>query len=105
MKLYVQTSEDNGEIILLQIKAEKEYIEQELKKNLYINSNCPVGSQQNIYYFPIIKGFIKSQNYTFYVLKNKDNQYFYKKYFPYFNGVGVDKNYEHIIYYYINPGD
>ena len=46
-----------------------------------------------------------SENLTFYVLENEDNKYCYKQYFPYFTGIGADKNLENIVYYYIEPSD
>ena len=42
---------------------------------------------------------------TFYVLKTKDNEQLAKEYFPYFSGIGVDKNINSILYYYIQPAD
>ena len=104
-KLYSWSSEFDGELIILQLKIDRNYIMQELKKNDFINENSIVGDNQKIYHFPKLKGFICPNKYTFYVLKNENNKSVYPKYFPYFNGIGVDSKYEHIIYYYIEPRD
>ena len=36
-------------------------------------------------------------------LDDKDNCNEKDEYFPYFTGIGIDKNYEYILYYYIRP--
>ena len=105
VKFYYWASNTNGEVMLLQLKTDKKYITDELNRLEFFNCYDSVGCRQNIYHFPQTKGFLKSHNYTFFVLKNDENESVYKKYFPYFTGVGVDNNLEHIIYYYIEPDD
>ena len=105
IKLYSWSSDVNEELLLLQFKTSKEYISKELKKFAFLNGDSPVGNKQKIYNFPNKPGFISPDKYTFFVLKNDDNEYVFKKYFPYFTGIGVDKKLEHIIYYYIEPAD
>ena len=46
---------------------------------------------------------INPENLTYYILDAKDNFNEDDRYFPYFTGIGVDKNYEYILYYYIKP--
>ena len=105
VKFYYWTSSMNGSLLLLQFKINKKYIQNELKRLSFINYYQPIGCRQNIYHFPHQKDFINPNNLTFYVLKNKDNEYIFKKYFPYFSGIGVDRTMEHIVYYYIEPDD
>ena len=105
VKLYCISTDYNGELFLLQFKTNKQYIVNELKKFSFINENFPVGEKQSIYSFPQKPGFLKTEKFTFYVLKNTNNAQVYNTYFPYFSGIGVDKNFEHIIYYYINPAE
>ena len=52
---------------------------------------------------PSDNGRIDSNNMTFYVLNNDANREYYETNFPYFNGIGINKNYNEILYYYICP--
>jgi len=105
-KLYCFTSDYNGEWVLLLLKANKDYINQELKSHKFINSEDKIGDYQEIYYMPSERvGIQNNTDLTYYVLDNADNRYYYPKSFPYYNGIGVDKNLEHIFYYYITPDD
>lgn len=104
VKLYCWKSSTNGELLILTFKINKEYLSNELKRHTFINQNDIVGSKQNIYFFPQ-KCQIKPEKFTFYVLKTENNISVYKDYFPYFSGIGIDKNFEKIIYYYIEPDD
>lgn len=56
-------------------------------------------------FIPNDDGRISSDGFTFYVIKDKENESYYKQYFPYFTSIGVDKNLEYIIYYYMLPND
>lgn len=105
VKFYYWTSSTNGSLLLLQFKINEKYIQNELKRLSFINYYQQIGCRQNIYHFPYQKGFINPNNLTFFVLKNKDNEYIFKKYFPYFSGIGIDRTMEHIVYYYIEPDD
>ena len=95
----------DGELVILKLKSNKIFIEKELKSHSFLNSNEPIGTKQNIYYMPTEKVGIPNEDLTFYILKNEDNKYYYKQYFPYFTGIGIDKNLENIVYYYIEPSD
>ena len=46
---------------------------------------------------------VKSNKLTYYVLEDKYNYNERGEYFPYYTGIGIDKNYEYILYYYIRP--
>ena len=106
-QLYCYPAEYNGqgELVILRLTTDKTYIEYELKSHTFLNSQTPIGTGQNIYNMPTETVGIPKEDLTFYVLKNKDNEYYYKTYFPYFTGIGVDKNLENIVYYYIEPSD
>ena len=101
VKLYCHTSKYNGETLLLKFKVDESYIEQELKNHKFINTD---GSQQKLYNFYSGNG-IKPDGFIFYVLDNEDNRYKYKEHFPFFNGIGVDKDNNYILYYYFVWGD
>lgn len=105
-KFYCYTSDYHGEWILLLLKADKDYINQELKSHKFLNSDDKIGDEQEIYYMPSEEvGIQKNTDLTYYVLDNADNRHYHPKMFPYYNGIGVDKNLEHIFYYYITPDD
>ena len=105
-KFYCYTSDYHGEWVLLLIKADKDYINQELKAHKFINSGDKIGDYQEIYYMPSEEvGVQNNTDLTYYVLDNADNRHYYPKSFPYYNGIGVDKKLEHIFYYYITPDD
>ena len=94
-----------GELVILRLTSDKSYIQKELNSHTFLNSETPIGTAQNVYYMPTEKVGISKEDLTFYVLKNADNEYYYKTYFPYFTGIGVDKNMENIVYYFIEPSD
>ena len=102
---YPARYDGQGELVILRLTTDKTYIENELKAHTFLNSQTLVGTVQNIYNMPTDFVGISNKDVTFYVLKNEDNEYFYEKYFPYFTGIGVDKNLENIVYYYIEPDD
>ncbi len=105
VQIFAYYDDVERECIVLKFKINKEYIESELKKHEFLNANEALGTQQNIYNIPTDDGRISIKNFTFYVLKDKENEAYYQEYFPYFTSIGVDKNLEHIIYYYILPND
>lgn len=106
-QLYCFPAEYNGqgELVILRLTTDRTYIENELKSHTFLNSQAPIGTIQEVYYMPTETVGIPKEDLTFYVLKNKDNEYYYKTYFPYFTGIGVDKNLENLVYYYIEPSD
>ena len=105
-KFYCYTSDYYGELVLLLLKADKNYINLELKSHKFINSEDEIGDYQEIYYMPSERvGVQNNADLTYYVLDNTDNRHYYPKIFPYYNGIGVDRNLEHILYYHITPGD
>ena len=105
-KLYCYTSDYHGEWVLLLIKANKDYINQELKSHKFINSEDKIGDYQEIYYMPSERvGIQNNTDLTYYVFDNAGNRHYYPKSFPLYNGIGVDRNLEHIFYYYVTPDD
>ncbi|MBP3820308.1 hypothetical protein J6G99_01530 [bacterium] len=102
---YPADYEGQGELVILRLTTDKSYIQKELNSHTFLNAKTPVGTVQNIYNMPTETVGISNEDLTFYVLKNADNEYYYKTYFPYFTGIGVDKNMENIVYYYIDPSD
>ena len=102
---YPADYEGQGELVILRLTTDKSYIQKELNSHTFLNSEIPIGTAQNIYNMPTETVGISKEDLTFYVLKNADNKYYYKTYFPYFTGIGVDKNMENIVYYYIDPSD
>ena len=107
VQLYCYPAEysGQGELVLLKLAINKAYIQNELKSYSFLNSNTPIGTPQKIYFMPTEEVGIPNEDLTFYVLKDDDNEHFYKMYFPYFTGIGIDKNIENIVYYYIEPAD
>ena len=102
---YPANYEGQGKLVILRLTTDKSYIQKELNSHTFLNSEIPIGTAQNIYNMPTETVGISKEDLTFYVLKNTDNKYYYKTYFPYFTGIGVDKNMENIVYYYIDPSD
>lgn len=100
-KFYCFSSDYNGEFVFLKFKADKNYINKELKKHKFLNTdeNTP------IYNMPSETVGIKNTDLIYHIIDNKDNREVYPEYFPYFTGIGTDKNNECIFYYYINPAD
>lgn len=105
-KLYCCPShfEHDGALILLKLKVDREFIENELNNHKFLNSKTKVGTVQKIYHMPSEKTVgINRNELTYYVLDDKYNCNENDEYFPYFTGIGIDKNYEYILYYYIRP--
>lgn len=102
---YPADYEGQGELVILRLTTDKSYIEKELSVHSFLNAETKIGTSQKIYFMPTEYVGISNKELTFYVLKDKDNESFYKTYFPYFTGIGVDRNLENIVYYYIEPSD
>lgn len=102
VKFFGYSTSYSGEMLMLEFKIDKPYIEKEFNSYEFINKNDKFGTTQKIYHMP--KEF-NSKSYTYYVLKTPDNLSFYKEYFPYFSGIGIDIKHNKILYYYISPGE
>ena len=105
IQMYCYTSDYNGEVFVLKFKIDKMYIEQELKKHKFLNSDTPIGTPQNIYFVYTDNNRINVDNTTWYVINNEKNKQIYKDYFPYYSSIGISNNMDYIIYYYIEPVD
>lgn len=105
VKLYCipGTYEFDGALVLLKFKIDKAYIEKELRQHQFVNSNTRVGTVQKIYNMPSKFVGMDNTKLTYFVINNKENYNENEEYFPYFTGIGVDKNFEYILYYYIKP--
>ena len=105
VKFYCITSDNtyDGELILLKFKTNTDYIKKELSSKSFINSDDKVGTFQNIYNMPLNLIRDDYKKYTYYVISNYENKSVYKEYFPYYTGIGVDKELKTIMYYYITP--
>lgn len=95
----------NGETFLLEFKIDRLYIEKELKKYDFWNKKDKLGTKRKIYYMPKLRKDFNSDDYTYYVLKEPENERGYREFFPYFNGIGVDGENNKILYYHIYPSD
>ena len=104
-KLYCSPSrfENDRALILLKLKVDKDYIKNELINHKFLNTETQVGTVQRIYHMPSETVDIKRDKLTYYVLNEEYNYNEEEEYFPYFTGIGTDKNYEYILYYYIRP--
>ncbi|MBR6127979.1 hypothetical protein IKQ21_09875 [bacterium] len=102
VKMYFYTSGSNNEVFLLEFNTDKKYIEQELRKNKFINFNS--SDNQKIYHFYKGNG-IKPDGYKFYVIDDEENRIYAKQYFPYFSGIGVNEDKDKILYYFFYPSD
>ena len=102
---YPADYEGQGELVILRLTTDKSYIQKELSVHSFLNAETKIGTSQEIYFMPTENVEISNKELTFFVLRDKDNESFYKAYFPYFTGIGVDRNLENIVYYYIEPSD
>lgn len=98
--------ERDGSLIMLKYKADKNYIESELKKHEFLNSDEPIGSIQKTYNMhPELVG-LEAKDITYYALKTEDNEYAQERgYFPHYTGIGVSNDMNYILYYTITPDD
>ena len=103
VQIYGYVSAFGRELLILKFKTNKKYIQDVFNNNKFINANTPVGTKQKIYFMPSDNGRISSKDMTFYVIDDESNKPYYEKYFPYFSGIGVDKNYKYILFYYTCP--
>ena len=94
----------NGEMLLLEFKIDRQYIEKELSKYDFRNKKDKIGTKQKLYINPKI-GSIDTQNFTYFVLKEPNNERGFREYFPYYNGIGVNGEQNKILYYHIYPAD
>lgn len=93
----------SGEMLILEFKIDRPYIEKELKKYDFWNKNDKIGTKRKIYHMPKPREDFNADDYTYYVIDKAD--YSYIDYFPYYNGIGVDGNKNKILYYHIYPED
>lgn len=105
VQFYSYSDPIEGERVLLKFKINKDYIQKELNTHEFLNADTPIGAKQDIYFIPNEHAKISVEGFTWYVIKDKENEDYYKKYFPYFTSIGIDKNFEYIIYYYMLPND
>lgn len=105
IQFYSSISENDEEIILLKLKTNNNYINKELSKYKFLNSDTALGTPQKIYHMYTDNNRIKIDGLTWYVINDDENRKFYQKYFPYYSGVGINKNLDEILYYYIRFGD
>ena len=95
----------NGETFVLEFKIDRPYIEKELKKYDFWNKKDKIGTKRKIYHMPKPREDFNADDYTYYVIKELENERGYKEFFPYYNGIGVDGNKNKILYYHIYPAD
>lgn len=101
-ELYQESGDFFGsEYITLKFNIDKKYIEQELKKYKFIKI-VPFG-QGGTYFIATDNGRIKLDNFTFYIINDKDNENLKEHHFPYHYGIGTNKTFSQIVYYYTNP--
>ena len=94
----------NGEMLLLEFKIDRPYIEKELSKYDFWNKKDKIGTKQKLYINPEI-GKIDTQHFTYFVLKEPEKERIYKEHFPLHNGIGVDGEQNKILYYHFFPAD
>lgn len=92
-----------SEEIYLAFETDKEYIDKEIKKHTYVSIE-PYEKFQKRYWstFYSIKNY-KPEKFVFYVINDKEHENPQEHHFPYHYGIGVNKDYNQIIYYYFNP--
>ena len=95
----------NGEMLLLEYKIDRPYIEKELSKYDFWNKKDKIGTKRKVYFMPSLRADFNVDDYTYYVLKELENERGYREYFPYYNGIGVDGERNKILYYHIYPAD
>ncbi len=95
----------NGEMLLLEFKIDRPYIEKELSKYDFWNKEDEIGTKRKIYFMPNPREDFNADDYTYYVLKEPENERGYREFFPYYDGIGVDGERNKILYYHIYPAD
>ena len=95
----------NGEMLLLEFKIDRPYIEKELSKYDFWNKKDKIGTKRKVYFMPSPREDFNANAYTYDVIKEPENERGYREYFPYYNGIGVDGEQNKILYYHIYPAD
>ena len=105
IKFYCIPAKDeySSGLYLLKFEIDDKYIDNEFKIHDFLNTYDKLGVPQKIYNMPSKYVGIKSEDLTYYVIKNKSNLSVKYKYFPYFSGIGINKDKNTILYYLINP--
>lgn len=91
-----------SEDLIVKFSINKKYIDDELKKYKFIS----VENWQNTEYNParsFYSGNINIDDFTFYVINDKNNEIPNEHSFLYHYGIGVNKDFNKIIYYYTCP--
>lgn len=91
-----------SENLMIKFSIDKKYIDNELKKYKFIS----IENRQNSKYNPariFYSGEININDFTFYVINDKNNEIPNEHSFLYHYGLGVNKDFSKIIYYYICP--
>ena len=101
---YTQMPYD-GEMLLLNFKTNKTYIDNELKKNEFWNKNDKLGQKQDIYFVPKVTKDFNEQDYTYYAIQGSYTDEQMKEYFPGRIGIGIDMKNNKILYFYRYPAD
>ncbi len=104
VELYKSTNSWFGsEAILIKYTIDKNVINKELKKYKYISIELPNNYQHCFDAMTTDNGRIKIDDFTFYVINDRDHENLAGHHFPYHYGIGVNKNKNQIIYYYTCP--
>ena len=90
-----------GEALMLILPANHDYIVQELNKYNFINKDDKIGDKQVLYNVYSMNKDFKEEDYTYYVIRDEENEKYFKKLFPFFNGIGINKDKNKILYYYM----
>lgn len=89
-----------SEYITLKFNIDKKTIENELKKYKFIKTV----ENNNILFQPSTdNGRINLDDFTLYIINDRENENLAGHHFPYHYGIGVNKDYSQIVYYYICP--
>ncbi len=99
-----------SERMLLEFDINKEYIDKELKKYIFIKKDKLPKDQDYFsdyeyhkYGYMLPNSNFDIKNFTFYVINNRDNENPPEHQFPYHYGIGVNEYHNRIIYYYDCP--
>ena len=89
------------EFILI-FSASRDFIEKEIKKYKYISIEKPAEYVHDFELLPTNNGQINYNNFTFYVIGDKESENTSADY-RYHRGIGVNDTKDEILYYYVNP--
>lgn len=100
-----------SEIMLLEFDIDKKYIEKELNKYNFISIDNTKQKQGNSHehkyhqyrYMMAGSSNFDIDNFTFYVINDREHENLEGHYFPYHYGIGVNENLSKILYYYDCP--